>query len=380
MEITHDTPGRYCDLVGVPEESVLAPGQDFRLPQYRREVFLRFYEFHLRHRAHPGMVYLLLPYLRDHYQMDKEQALWFAFINGNTQNPVTSWLIHNQFPELPSGLAATTLEMWFNENYERLEFDTDRRYHKKEFLKSVQCYRNHMLNSPGGNQYSFFAGSLGLENQYENFQRLWRVVYRDFHSFGRLSTFSYLEYLRIMGVNLDCDQLFLEDMDGSKSHRNGLAKVLGRDDLDWHSSNPTGFEGKYTKEVLSWLKKEGALLLQEMKDRAEGQPWEKDVSYFTLESTFCTFKSWFRKNRRYPGVYVDMLHDRIKKAEKKWPEVSFSIFWAARHDELPLYLCQERTGDLGVHPTKQNHFRETGQVITMGYEWPCFANYYDKTL
>jgi hypothetical protein len=36
-------------------------------------------------------------------------------------------------------------------------------------------------------------------------------------------------------------------MKGSQSHRNGLAKVLGRDDLDWHDSNPTGFDGKYTQ-------------------------------------------------------------------------------------------------------------------------------------
>jgi len=91
--------------------------------------------------------------------------------------------------------------------------------------------------------------------------------------FGRLASFSYLEYLRIMRLNLDCDQLFLEDMKGSQSHRNGLAKVLGRDDLDWHGSNPTGFNGKYTPEMLAWLNKEAALLLAEASQRAAGKPY-----------------------------------------------------------------------------------------------------------
>lgn len=32
--------GRYCELQGLPEVRELTPGLDFRLPQYRREVFL----------------------------------------------------------------------------------------------------------------------------------------------------------------------------------------------------------------------------------------------------------------------------------------------------------------------------------------------------
>jgi len=41
--------GIFCELSGVKEESDLVPGLDFRLHEYRREVFLRFYEFHLKY-------------------------------------------------------------------------------------------------------------------------------------------------------------------------------------------------------------------------------------------------------------------------------------------------------------------------------------------
>jgi hypothetical protein len=99
-----------------------------------------------------------------------------------------------------------------------------------------------------------------------------------------------------------------------------------------------------------------------------------------LESAFCTYKSWHRPNRRYPGVYVDMFHDRIKKAEEAWPEEDFGLFWEARQVWLPDYLrLEDNPGDAGVKPEKQNHYRLTGQVIAMDHDWPCFANSYRKS-
>ena len=218
---------------------------------------------------------------------------------------------------------------------------------------------------------------MGGADSYENFRAAWKEVRDKFHSFGRLSAFTYLEYLRIMRQPLDCDQLFLDDKYGSKSHRNGLAIVVGRDDLDWHKSNP-GFNGKYAPETLKWLKQEGAALLAEAMQRAKGRPWEYDVSYFTLESALCTYKSWHRPNRRYPNVYADIFHDRIKKAERHWPGRDFREFWDARRECLPEHLRLENNpADVGVKPLKQNHYRLTGQVIMMDREWPCFKNDYN---
>jgi hypothetical protein len=44
---------------------------DFRNPKYRREVFLRFYEFHLKYKAHPGGVYIAFPYIQKYYNLDR---------------------------------------------------------------------------------------------------------------------------------------------------------------------------------------------------------------------------------------------------------------------------------------------------------------------
>jgi hypothetical protein len=362
--------GRYCDLEGIKEVQDLEYGMDFRRPEYRREVFLRFYEEHLRLRAHPGCIYFLMPFLYKKYKWTTEQRLWYAFINGNTQNPVTSKLIFDRFPDYTSLSGIST---WFNENYAKLVFDQDRRHHKKSFIKAIESYRE----CCGVDQGSYFGDLTDSTDEGHNFRNVWQEVSRRFYSFGRLTTFSYLEYLRVMKLRLDCDQLFLEDMSGSKSHRNGLSKVLGRDDWDWHQSNQS-FTGKYTPLMLSFLKNEGEILLEEAKARFKGEDFYRDVSYFTLESTFCTFKSWFRPNRRYAGVYLDMLFDRINKVQELWPDEDLSDFWEARKQYIPShYLRENNPNDPGVKGVKQNHFRNTGQVIMLDYRWPCFQNSFE---
>ena len=188
----------------------LSYGLDFRKKEYRREVFHRFYEFHLQHRSHPGCVYFILPFLFKKYDWDAEQRLWFAFINGNTQNPITSKIIFDEFPDLAT-LNLARLDSRFNAKWSVLAFDTDRRYQKKEFIKAVTGYKRLCKDS----QAAYFATFMGGNDPYENFRSAWKEVRKKFHSFGRLAAFSYLEYVRIMRVgNIDCDELFLEDLKG----------------------------------------------------------------------------------------------------------------------------------------------------------------------
>jgi hypothetical protein len=376
----HKTPGRYCDLKGIPEESDLQVGMDFRLPQYRREAFLRFYEWSCKWRCHPGGVYFILPFLRKCLSWTREQGLWFAFLNGHTEHPITSWLMYKRFPDFHAVATDDTkynaLVDWFGLEKTRLRWDDDRWKQKRDFLKAVKVY----ADLTKGNQEQFFDSFVNTTDPYENFRNAWQVVVKGsktqpkFHSFGRMSSFGYLEYLRILRLNIDCDNLFLEE-DGSHSHRDGLAVVLGRDDL-CHKFNP---DVTYTPEVLAWMKKEASLLLDEAKSRGVGKPYAHDISYFTLESAFCTYKSWHLPDRRYPGVYLDMNHDRIRDTQAKWPEEDLSMFWAARHECLPKFLrLEDNPGDPGLKPEKQNHYRLTGQILGLQNDWPCFENDFNK--
>ena len=360
--------GRACKK----EVAVLVKGLDFRRPEYRREVFLRFYEFHLENRSHPGCVYYAIPWLAKAHKLDQEQKLWLAFINGNTQNIVTSWEIFKRFPLITSrGLAA-----WFNANYGKLAWDTDRRYHKKHFLAAVDRYAKLV----GSSQEKYFAGLTAADEE-SNFQTLWETLRRDFFTFGRLSAFSYSEYLRIVGIPILCDTLFLRDLDGSRSHRNGLAKVLGRDDMDWFRE--TSFTGDYTDEEFNWLEGEATQLLKEAQTRTAKNKKinPREVHYFTLESALCTYKSWYRKNRRYPGVYNDMFYNRIKISEQNFGKKEVEQFWRCREDCTPEHLLLEKNPkDPGLVPEKQNYYRSTGHVIMMSKRWPEFENPFDRAI
>lgn len=368
--------GRWSDLNNQPEISDLQVGMDFREPRYRREVFLRFYEFHLKNKSHPGAVYFAMPWLANHYGMSMEDKLWMAFINGCSQNIVTTSMVYERFPSLMN-LDIDELNNWWNSVQHKYKagsgWDSDRKYFKvgkTGFPQCVAVYQS--LVKQYGSQVNLFEHLNRHSSKAMNFGTTWDYVRNNLLSFGRLSTFSYLEYLRIVGVPLDCDNLFLEDISGSKSHRNGLCKVLGRDDLDWwdakesHNPNFTG----YQKSTIDWLKREGELLLEEAKARID----HEDVSYFTLESTFCCYKSWHRPNRRYANVYMDMFHDRIKYAETEWGQ-QFDKFWQMRKECLPEHLrLEDNPLDPGLSKEKQNHYRLTGQVIMMDQDWDCFKN------
>ena len=368
--------GRWSELFNNGyEEKNLSAGHDFRQPLYRREVFLRFYEFHLKYKSHPGAVYFAFPWLSKHYGMSIEDKLWIAFINGCSQNIVTSSLIYEQFPCIKN-INIFKLEAWWNKNHGKFKagsgWDSDRKYFKignNGFVNCVDTYRKIVNNF--GSQENLFNSLNKTINKGFNFERTWGFVRKNIPTFGRLSTFSYLEYLRIQGVNLDCNNLFLEDINGSRSHRNGLCKVLGRDDLDWWKQDL-----KYELKTISWLKKEATQLFKEAKDRIK----HEDVSLFTLESTLCCYKSWHRPNRRYPNVYMDMFYDRIKYAEKEWGK-PLDHFWKMRQDCLPNHLLLEKNKkDVGVEPKKQNHYLTTGQAIMMDKDWGCFKNDYNNSI
>lgn len=345
----------------------LRPGMDFRRPEYRREVFLRFYLYHCRYRAHPGGVYHFFPALRDRYGWGPEQALWFAFLNGNTQHPVTSLLLHRLCPDPSSPAAVEAMLGFYRDNYPRLAFDTDRRHWKAHLEPAVASYLE-ALRPHRGSQAAMWAAAAQ-----RGFAGVWEQA-TALYGFGRLSAFSYSEYLRIMGVPVDCDTLFLEDRSGSKSHRNGLCIVAGLDEYDWHASNP-GFDGRYPPELLARLNTFASGLLAEARQRAAGEPWAGDVNLFTLESALCTYKSWHRPNRRYPNVYNDMAYDRLRAVEKHWPADVTAPFWQARRDWLPAHLrLEDNPTDPGCVAVKQNHYRLTGQVIMMDRDDPVFRN------
>ena len=332
--------------------------KDYRLKENREEYFTALYKMNLENGVLPGLVYLYMPELAKRYSWDTEQRLWFAFLNGNTQNPITSMRIFRKFPEPPQNKEELQdMTDWFNSEWGNLSWDVDRRYQKKELPAATLSYCK--LIHEYGTQEKLLTGT---------FKELWERVTTKFYSFGRLAAFSYLEYVLIMAKSEDksygaeCDDLLFTDKSGSKSHRNGMLFLLGHDDLVWDKRADNGFDGEYSnfKKMCSYLAMSADAYL------ANSTISNSHLGNFTLESQLCQFKNGFFR-RRYPGVYSDMAWDRINwYADRDLNDVT-KVFRQIREDRLPEWLREECESPVTDRAAKASKFMDTGVPFRAEY-------------
>lgn len=322
---------------------------DHRTKENRYAYFDKLYRLNLEYGIMPGLVYLYMPELARRYGWDAEQRLWFAFLNGLTQNPITSLQLFDRLPVVPPASAGlNSFTEWFNTHWDTLQFDTDRRYQKRDTVQAIKTYA--ALVEQHGSQVEMLTG--------KSYEDLWKLVREGYYSFGRLSSFSYLEYVHLNGFGADCDNMLFEDKSGSKSHRNGMLFLLGFDHLVWDKRANNGFEGKYEnfKTMCSWLNEQADDFLIGF---SEAHPDTPNVSRYTLESNLCTFKNHFF-GRRYPGVYADMAWERILWADERGQSAFTEVFKDMRSQLLPTWLRAECESEPLSIKSKAAMFPDTG--------------------
>lgn len=324
--------------------------KDYRQPDHRLEYFAALYNLNLEQKIMPGLVYLYLPELARRYAWDEEQKLWFAFLNGMTQNPITSLRLFDQLDHVPTkDSEVSAFEDWFNKNWNTLQFDSDRLKNKRNTVSGLKSYIR-LVNDHGGYQSALWDTG-------QSYQDCWTKAI-SIHGFGRLSSFSFLEYVKIMGFGSPCMDLMFDDFDGSRSHRNGALFLQGMDHLVYDKRAQNGFDGKYDnfQAMCDWLSTKSNQFLKGFTEQHQNTP---DVGYFTLESCYCQFKNGFFR-RRYPGVYSDMAWERIQWADERGLQALTAPFKDIREEHLPDWLRIE-TESKPIHRTKRAaQFAETG--------------------
>lgn len=334
-----------------PSSGLTPPTTDYRQPSARRFYFEALYEMNLRYGVMPGLVYLYLPQLRKRLEWSEEEALWFAFINGNTQNPITSLIIFNRLEPPPHNAGSLTrFREWFSLSWNTLQFDTDRRHQKRDFIASVERYASLVRAT----------GSQSALMRHRSFEDAWSLVRDQFYSFGRLSAWSYLEFLNILDGASSPTTMMFDDVSGSKSHRNGMLFLLGMDGLVHDKRCRNDFNGKYENftRLCSILEQSATGFLNEFRERVPMNAHH--VNRFTLESQLCQFKNGFFE-RRYPGVYADMAWDRICWSEQRGNRLITDIFKDIRAECLPSWLRMETQVNPIPRQTAASMFVATGQ-------------------
>ena len=303
---------------------------DYRRSENRHAYFTQLYELNLDQKILAGLVYLYFPNLKHHFGWDQETALWFAFLNGMTQNPLTSLRIFSRWPQPLAPKELPVFQEWFDAEWPRLQYDTDRKYAKVGTPQAIKSYIE--LISEHGSQTQMLTG--------KTFAELWKLVNSRYYTFGRLSAFSYLEFVYIMGAGAECDNLFLTDKEGSRSHRNALLLLTGRDHLVWDKRMKNGFDGKYEDfpKLCAELAEDANEYLMEHAPRLP------HAGLFTLETNLCTWKNT-HFGYRYPGVYSDLAYDRLKWYEQHiGPDQHTQLLWGIR-EQLEGWLRNEVRND-----------------------------------
>lgn len=341
---------------------------DWRLPENRREAFQRSYTFSLRHLNFPGMVYSMLPAIADHFDLDDDGRAWFAWLNGNTQNVVTSMLLLEAAPNWWDWKQAVA---FFDEHFKALEWDTDRRHQKAKFAVATEQWVD---GTAGAGESPATAWETASQGGGEG---SWAHAIAQPYM-GRISAWSYMEFAKILLPYIpDVDAWYLKES-SSRSHRNALCMLAGYDDAwSWDREQS---DIPFMLDLLPELHDLAEDLLEEARDRNSWGNVDEDdklylevdpnVTRLTMESALCTFKSWHKPDRRYPNVYADMMYDRIRKAEARFDR-PLDLLWQIRKDTLPEYLrLEDNPRDPGLSPFKQNCYRTTGEIPVLYRDFP----------
>jgi hypothetical protein len=315
--------GAAVDITSADKKYV---GHDYRELRNRREGFILWYAWSVANGDCDPALWLM-NYLNQRYEHNIEEKLWFAWLY-HTYNLPTAWVYKQEFPdeELASVERFTD---WNNENYSRLRYQVDTKWSKGHLPTMYESYQDWLR---GRSQLSKFDAICSGSPE-ENFAKLWSIVKGSWYKFGRYTAFFYLQTLKhTCDIPLECPTLFLNDYSGSKSHRNGLCFVAGKD--DWVNQ-------KLTTAEYAWLEGFGADLLQDGKTRYPSLANQMDN--FSLETCLCSYKKLFRtKKGRYMGYYLDRQSEEITQAEKDgWQGIDWKVLHQARKEVIGDLLAPE---------------------------------------
>jgi len=313
-----------------------------------KERFIRWYAWSLEYKDCDPAIWMM-NYLNNRYEHNSEERVWLCWLYANTYYLPTSWVLKNEFPDYELA-TVDRISQWNTANYKRLRYQTDTKYNKGHLPSMFESYQKFVGNSSQKEVLENYYG----DNESQNFDNVWNVVNKEFHKFGRYTTWFYMQSLHsTAGLILEPTSLMLSDYSGSRSHRNGFLLALDRS--DW-------IDTKLTQKEYSYLEAEAKDILVEIKTRFPHLASE--ANYYTMETCLCSFKKIFReKHGRYLGYYLDRQAEEIFQLEEdNWPGIEWNVLWQARQESLDNRLLTNK-----IDKNKFTSFLNTGKIEKLNW-------------
>ncbi|QZI90432.1 hypothetical protein MYOV003v1_p0108 [Vibrio phage 207E48.1] len=351
------------------------PTVDYRLSENRHHLMMAWAEamFHtgelnqqLRLMDHALPIQDELPEEGTEYYALIEEKLWLAFLWGCCYNGIGPWVIMSAFPTPPrTDNDFDNFTNWYNENFERIRFDTDCRYRKSKMLACVKSYVDWLGDRTQKEAIiDDIIGNCPVRTPMGKYDTL-KETADSWKYYGRLSTWNYIEAVALVTgwrYDLDCQDFLLTDVTGSESNRNGVSFIMERDDLVTKHGKKKESGEKITHEECLLVGVRGEELFQEL---VENLGHIDPVLRVNVETIFCWMKKRFRaRNTRYIGWDEGRTYDEFKFIEDNWgDEVDCSLIWEARKAWLPEFMLSENYPEgveRGSSNTKMGVFWSTG--------------------
>lgn len=318
----------------------------------RQETFLRWWLYQLRTFDCDPAIYAM-KYIIRRLELNVEQRYWFCWIYANTYQLPTAWVIFNEFPDFEN-TPVDRLDKWCKANKARLPYQKDQKWLRGCLGETFASYKANIGGCDTQDEFfQMFLGNVAPISNRDNSTRVWTMVTKGFHKFGRYTAWFYLQALKeVCGLPLEPTSLML-DSDASATHRAGLCLALGRD--EW-AAKGTKFDSRMLRE----LDDGAAGLLTRAKAFPGLSRLPVGADYFSMETSLCAFKKLFRREQgRYLGFYLDRFAEDITKtASCDWPGINWDLLWDARNECLLPEL-----NNSGVAKSKYDLFLDYGIFI-----------------
>jgi hypothetical protein len=291
-----------------------------------RELFVNFYKNSESVKdIDPGI--WLSKYLVERLELNRNQTIWFCFLNAITYQLPTAFMLINEYPDMEL-VDIDRITSWWDKVQKDCPFQQDKLKQRKYLPETIESYQR-MVGEIG--EAAYFDKILSGTAE-ENFEVLWEEAYLPIRHFGRFSVWNWAQMLKhVAGYDIEPTSMMFGN--GAESITHGMCHVIGWEDKTYKKRYKDD-KGRRKKEVYKFSKEESRTLEQE----AKALKVKLGCSYFELETVLCAFKKLFReRDSRYVGYYHHRQGSDIRKLELlNWHGVPWFLLRQARKENLSL--------------------------------------------
>jgi hypothetical protein len=266
-------------------------------------------------------------YLVERLELNRNQTIWFCFLNAITYQLPTAFMLINEYPDMEL-VDIERITDWWEKVQKDCPFQQDKLKQRKYLPETIESYQK-MIGKIG--EAAYFDQLLSGTAE-ENFEVLWEEAYLPIRHFGRFSVWNWCQMLKhVAGYDIEPTSMMFGN--GAESITHGMCYVVGWEDKAFKRRYKDA-EGRRKKEVHKFTAEETEILEQE----AKVLKGELGCSYFELETMLCAFKKLFReRDSRYVGYYHHRQGSDIAKLEGlDWYGVPWFLLRQARDENLLL--------------------------------------------